>query len=120
MYGAYPSRGTHDNTEVRLPDESSPPDRSYPQHHGELDALARIEGQVRGIRGMVVEGRYCVDVLTQIRAVHAALRRVERNILKSYLETCVQQAFTGGEADDRDDKIRELLTLFDWENGKPR
>jgi DNA-binding FrmR family transcriptional regulator len=93
---------------------------AYPRHDAELDALARIEGQVRGIRGMVVEGRYCVDILTQVRAVHAALRRVERNILKSYLETCVQQTFSEGEVGEREEKIRELLTLFDWENGKPR
>jgi DNA-binding FrmR family transcriptional regulator len=92
----------------------------WPDHAGQLDALARIEGQVRGIRGMVVERRYCVDILTQIRAVHAALRRVERNVLQSYLDTCVQQAFTEGSGEDREEKIREILTLFDWENGKPR
>jgi CsoR family transcriptional regulator, copper-sensing transcriptional repressor len=93
---------------------------SVPRHDAELDALSRIEGQVRGIRGMVVEGRYCVDILTQIRAVHAALRRVERNVLKSYLETCVQSAFSSDALDEREEKVRELLTLFDWENGKPR
>ena len=92
----------------------------FPNHDSELDALARIEGQVRGVRGMVVDRRYCVDILTQIRAVHAALRRVERNILKSYLETCVQQSFTDGSSEEREGKIGEILTLFDWENGKPR
>lgn len=91
----------------------------YPRHDAELDALARIEGQVRGVRGMVLEGRYCVDILIQIRAVHAALRRVERNVLQSYLQTCVQQAFTEGSPEDREGKIREILALFDWENGKP-
>lgn len=96
------------------------PPGEYPRHDAELDALSRIEGQVRGVKGMVLEGRYCMDVLTQIRAVHAALRRVERNILKSYLETCVQQTFSEGDATDRDEKVRELLALFDWENGKPR
>src|SRR5687768_3147085 len=93
---------------------------SIPRHDAELDALSRIEGQVRGIRGMVVEGRYCVDILTQVRAVHSALRRVERNILKSYLETCVQQTFSEGASSEREEKVRELLTLFDWENGKAR
>ena len=94
-------------------------DCAYPDHHAELDALARIEGQVRGIRGMVVEKRYCVDILTQIRAVHAALRRVERNVVQSYLETCAQDAFATGSEDDRSEKIKEILSLFDWENGKP-
>lgn len=90
----------------------------FPNHDAELDALARIEGQVRGIRGMVVERRYCVDILTQIRAVHAALRRVERNVLEQYLQTCVKDAFAEGSPDDRVEKIDEILALFDWENGK--
>lgn len=101
-------------------DQSCHAPGSSPRHDDELDALSRIEGQVRGVKGMVTEGRYCVEILTQIRAVHAALRRVERNILKTYLETCVQQTFTAGEVAEREEKVRELLTLFDWENGKPR
>jgi CsoR family transcriptional regulator, copper-sensing transcriptional repressor len=91
----------------------------YPTHDSELDALSRIEGQVRGIKGMVEDRRYCVDILIQIRAVHAALRRVERNILESYLETCVQRAFSDGPDEERERKIAEILALFDWENGKP-
>jgi DNA-binding FrmR family transcriptional regulator len=91
-----------------------------PRHDAQLDALARIEGQVRGVRGMVVEGRYCVDILTQTRAIHAALRRVEREILQSYLTNCVQDAFAEGSVDDREQKVTEILALFDWENGKPR
>ena len=91
-----------------------------PRHDAHLDALGRIEGQVRGIRGMVVEGRYCVDILTQCRAVHAALRRVEREILQSYLQTCVQDAFSDGSPEERAQKIAEILSLFDWENGKTR
>jgi DNA-binding FrmR family transcriptional regulator len=94
-------------------------DASYPSHDSELDSLARIEGQVRGIRGMVVDRRYCVDILIQIRAVHAALRRVERNILQSYLQNCVQQAFCDGTEADRERKVAEILALFDWESGKP-
>lgn len=90
----------------------------YPNHDSEIDALSRIEGQVRGLKGMVEDRRYCVDILIQIRAVHAALRRVERNILESYLETCVQRAFTGGSEQEREQKIEEILTLFDWEHGK--
>jgi DNA-binding FrmR family transcriptional regulator len=91
----------------------------YPHHDRELESLARIEGQVRGIKGMIENRRYCVDILIQIRAVHAALRRVERNILESYLETCVQRAFSDGSAQEREKKVAEILTLFDWENGKP-
>lgn len=91
-----------------------------PDHTAELEGLARIEGQVRGVKSMIVEGRYCVDILTQTRAVHAALRRVERNILSAYLNTCVTEAFADGTPELRAEKVAEILTLFDWENGKPR
>lgn len=91
-----------------------------PDHSAELESLARIEGQIRGIKSMVIEGRYCVDILTQTRAVHAAIRRVERNILSAYLTTCVTDAFSDGTPEERAEKVAEILTLFDWENGRPR
>jgi DNA-binding FrmR family transcriptional regulator len=91
-----------------------------PDHSAELEGLARIEGQVRGVKSMIVEGRYCVDILTQTRAIHAAIRRVERNILSAYLQTCVTDAFADGTPELRAEKVAEILTLFDWENGKAR
>ena len=91
-----------------------------PDHTAELEGLARIEGQIRGIKSMVVEGRYCVDILTQTRAVHAAIRRVERNILSAYLNTCVTEAFADGTPELRAEKVAEILTLFDSENGKAK
>ena len=51
--------------------------------------LNRIEGQIKGIRKMVEEGRYCVEVLGQISAVHEALRGVGKLIMRNYLENCV-------------------------------
>lgn len=114
-----------DPSSAARPAESDPSrcadacDGAYPDHSKELDALARIEGQVRGIQGMIREQRYCVDILTQLRAVHSALRRVERNVLQSYLETCVQQSFSDGSTDERAEKVREILSLFDWEHGRP-
>ena len=103
-----------------MPDSMQKKGCAMPRHDAELEGLARIEGQVRGLKSMIVEGRYCVDILTQTRAVHAALRRVERNILSSYLNTCVSDAFAGGTAEERAEKVAEILTLFDWENGKAR
>jgi DNA-binding FrmR family transcriptional regulator len=91
-----------------------------PKHHAELESLARIEGQIRGIKGMIEDGRYCIDILTQTRAVHAALRRVERNVLSAYLNTCARSAFEAGDEEARREKVEEILTLFDWENGKAR
>lgn len=89
-----------------------------PPHAREMDPLARIEGQVRGVRKMVQEGRYCVDILTQTRAIHAALRQVERRILQAHLQTCVRDAFDHGSAEERDTKIAEILSMFDWDTGR--
>lgn len=89
------------------------PPVTYPPHDAELDSLARIEGQVRGIRKMVEERRYCIDIIFQMRAIHAALRRVERNILQTHLDTCVRRAFSGDSTEEHEEKIQEILTLFD-------
>lgn len=67
---------------------------------------------------MVTEGRYCMDILTQTRAVHAALRRVERNVLNAHLHHCVLDSFHHGSSEDRDQKITEILSFFDWETGR--
>ncbi len=115
----YPTPGMLPTTRCVLDPQECHSPGDFPCHDQELDALARIEGQVRGLRGMILERRYCVDILIQVRAVHAALRRVERNVLQSYLQTCVQDSFTEGTRDDREQKVKEILTLFDWENGKP-
>lgn len=88
---------------------------TFPAHDGELDALARIEGQLRGIQKMIEDRRYCVDILTQTRSIHAALRRVERSILETHLRTCVQRAMCAGDAEEREQKMAEILRLFDYE-----
>jgi DNA-binding FrmR family transcriptional regulator len=84
---------------------------AMPSHRAQLNALARIEGQVRGIRRMIEEGRYCVDILVQAQAVHAALRRVERKVLERHLETCVLAAFQSDDPAERERKIAEILAL---------
>src|ERR687896_461881 len=61
-----------------------------------LNRLSRIEGQVRGVARMVEEDRYCIDILTQIQAVRAALGRVETEMLKDHLSHCIEAAITGG------------------------
>jgi DNA-binding FrmR family transcriptional regulator len=79
----------------------------------QLARLGRIEGQVRGVARMVEEDRYCIDVLTQVRAVRAALDKVEQEILSDHLQHCVAQAFHGGSERDRQTKIDELLEVLD-------
>ena len=78
-----------------------------------LKRLSRIEGQVRGLSRMVEEDRYCIDVLTQIRAVRAALDKVEQEILHEHLNHCVAHAFHAGSERDRQIKIDELIEVLD-------
>ena len=82
-------------------------------YHGQKDALVkrlhRIEGQVRGIEKMVVDDRYCIDILTQIGAVTTALESLGFQILDEHVKHCVAGALSSGDADDAQAKSEELL-----------
>ncbi len=78
-----------------------------------LNRLSRIEGQVRGIHKMVAEGRYCIDVLTQLQAVRAALSRVETTMLQDHLGHCIEGAISGGDVGDQRAKAAELIQLLE-------
>lgn len=79
--------------------------------------LARIEGQVRGLIRMIDEDRYCIDVVTQVQAVRAALARVETLVLKDHIAHCVADAAASGDQDERDAKIGELIAVMDRVKG---
>lgn len=79
-------------------------------------ALKRIEGQVRGVQKMIEEDRYCIDVVTQIEAVRAALARVESDLLRQHLQHCVHQAMTSRESGEQDRVIEELVKVFRRQN----
>lgn len=78
-----------------------------------LNRLSRVEGQVRGVARMVEEDRYCVDILTQLQAVRAAVKRVEAELLKEHLEHCVTGAMVSGDEAERRAKTAELIGLMD-------
>ncbi|MSP51394.1 MAG: transcriptional regulator [Alphaproteobacteria bacterium] len=73
--------------------------------------LNRIEGQVRGLARMVDEDRYCIDIVTQIAAVAAALRRVERDVLRDHVGHCVERAIASGNRIEQRKKVAELIDL---------
>ena len=77
-----------------------------------LKRLSRIEGQVRGLARMVEDDRYCIDIVTQISAVRAALRRVEEEILREHVAHCVEHAITSGDKADQRRKIAELMDVM--------
>jgi DNA-binding FrmR family transcriptional regulator len=74
--------------------------------------LIRIEGQVRGLSRMVEDDRYCIDIVTQISAVRAALRRVEEEVLRDHVAHCVEHAITSGNKADQREKIAELMAVI--------
>ena len=61
-----------------------------PCHKDKLTSLRRIEGQVRGVQNMIEEGKYCVDILNQIKALKNSLITVEGKILKTHLRECIK------------------------------
>lgn len=78
-----------------------------------INRLNRIEGQVRGISKMVADGRYCIDILTQLQAVRAALTKVETWILQDHLGKCIEGAITSGDASEQRAKVNELVKLLE-------
>jgi DNA-binding FrmR family transcriptional regulator len=70
-----------------------------------LNRLKRIEGQVRGVQGMVGDDRYCIDVITQISAIQAALDKVALGLLDDHARHCV----VGAGEDEQDAKTSELM-----------
>ena len=78
-----------------------------------LNRLSRIEGQVRGIARMVEDDRYCIDVLTQLKAVRSALATVETEMLKDHLGHCIEGAIVAGDKDEQRRKAGELIELLE-------
>lgn len=76
-----------------------------------IERLNRIEGQIKGIKKMVEEGRYCVEVLGQISAAHEALRGVGKIILRNYLENCVTHSIRSGSKQKQKETYGELMDL---------
>jgi CsoR family transcriptional regulator, copper-sensing transcriptional repressor len=81
--------------------------RGYSMNRKDLLArLRRIEGQVRGVRRMVEEDQYCLDILTQLNSVSAAVKAVGLGLLDDHVRHCVRESLVQGEGDD---KVEELV-----------
>ena len=88
------------------PAATAAPTRGYTATKDQLQMrLRRIEGQVRGIQGMVAEDRYCIEILTQIAAIQAALDKVALGLLDGHAQTCV----IGAEPQDQDARKTEMM-----------
>jgi len=77
-----------------------------------LKRLQRIEGQVRGLSRMVEDDRYCIDVVTQLSAVRAALRAVEDEVMCDHAAHCIEHAISSGDKSEQRRKVAELMDVL--------
>ena len=82
--------------------------RSETEYKDLIHRLNRVEGQIRGIKGMVERDAYCIDILTQVAAANAALNSFNKVLLAQHIRTCVADGIRNGE----DDKVDELVTML--------
>ena len=82
--------------------------RSEKEQKDLINRLSRIEGQIRGIKGMVEKDCYCPDIITQVAAANAALNSFNEVLLASHIRTCVAEGIRNGE----DEKVDELVTML--------
>ncbi len=82
--------------------------RSEKELRSLLNRLSRIEGQVRGVRNMVEENAYCIDILTQVSAITAALNAFNKELLAAHIKSCVTEDIKQG----KDETVDELLTTL--------
>ena len=92
----------HHKTKERTPEE----------YKSLIHRLNRIEGQVRGIRGMVENQAYCTDILVQVSAVNAALSAFSRELLSQHIRTCVTQDIREGKEETVDELLMTLQKLM--------
>jgi CsoR family transcriptional regulator, copper-sensing transcriptional repressor len=84
----------------------------YPNHEAQLARLARIEGQLRGVRKMIEERRYCIDIVSQIKAITAALKQVQLGVLEKHIHSCVRQSLESQDPDLVEEKIGEVVQVL--------
>lgn len=82
-------------------------------HVSQTERLVRIEGQIRGVVKMIEEKRYCIDILTQMKSMRSALKKVETEIVRTHIEDCVRSAIESGSPKTMQKHVREIATLLD-------
>ena len=87
-------------------------DAEFPDHSKEIARINRINGQLEAVKRMIVEQRYCPEILIQLRSVYAAVRSLEASILEKHLHSCVIEAFNSKNVNQTGQKIQELMDLF--------
>lgn len=92
--------------------KSQAPHTAYADHSEDLTRLKRIRGQIEGVERMIQDGRYCLDIVHQMRSVMAALKSVEGLVMERHVRHCVKDAIEAQDKKQTEAKINELLVLF--------
>lgn len=99
-----------ENETVNVSDKTT--ERPEKEYKDMINRLNRIEGQIRGIKGMVEKNVYCTDILIQVAAVNAALHSFNRVLLENHIKTCVTQDIKNGKEETVDELIQTLKKLM--------
>ncbi|GAB4074036.1 metal-sensing transcriptional repressor [Barrientosiimonas marina] len=86
--------------------------RTYEEKQAVSNRLKRIEGQVRGIQKMIEQDRYCIDILVQINAINAALKKVGFSVAERHMKHCVSNAVQTGEGNEAIDELMQVMKQF--------
>ena len=86
--------------------------KQNPSHKNQLIKLNRVKGQVEAVARMIEDNRYCVDIMTQVRAARAALKAIELGIMETHLNACVTEACCSPKMSDKTVKIKEIMKLL--------
>lgn len=84
----------------------------YPDHEEQRARLARIEGQIRGIRKMIEDRRYCIDIVSQIKAVTAGLKGVQMGVLEKHIHHCVRESVETDQPALLDERVNEIVQVL--------
>jgi DNA-binding FrmR family transcriptional regulator len=84
----------------------------YPSHDEQLERLNKIEGQIKGVRRMIEERRYCIDIVSQIKAVEAALKQVQLGVVEKHIHHCVAESARSKNPEHLEQKIEEIVKVM--------
>lgn len=90
---------------------AGPAKHAHPDHTRHLKRINRVRGQINGIERMIVDKRYCPDIMMQLKAACAALTAIEAEIFKTHLRGCVKQVFNSVDELDSERKIDEIVKI---------
>ena len=84
----------------------------YPNHESQLIRLNKIGGQLKGIRRMIEDRRYCIDIIDQIKAVRGALDQAQMGVLEKHVHHCVRDSVEAGDGAQLEEKAEELVKVL--------